>query len=1129
MRFYTTIFLLFISSLLFSQVTEFRVADNEFLDDVENYVKTYDKSLAKSLKSELESTYISGFTVAQKNTIVSFANELLNKKVKPKPDFFSYFKTINGLGKTENLKAGEFDSWADLMKKLLKSRNKRRLTDFIGFTDGLFNSDLISSSSSVKWKLAKGTYTFSYKNGAFVTFKNADLMCVAKNDSSLIYGTSGVLNISTNSFVGKNGVVTWERVELPKNETFAELSNFRINFKSAGFGADSVTLHTSYLKNPIKGKIYEKVITFTTIEKARYPQFTSYNQSVELKKILPNVDYSGSFALEGMKFKGGASGKNKASITLNRAGKRFIEIKSKSVLISSDKILSKDAEATVFIKTGEKITQSACDFTYDPTKRFAIIGSVKNKSVDNPFESSYHKMNMHFKSLTWKEGEDKLVFGSVQSLGESKATFESANYYNSGDFNDFKFGSKNLINELYDYQVSYEENYEISAVEFASHTKSLYSDLANYLTKMSNIGLIKFDAAAKTIVVKPKLESYVNGRSKDGDYDDIFIFSSNKKAENAILDLKSLAINVSGVRKFDLSRKKFVRLYPKKGEIEIGENRSITFSGVINAGRTEYFGSDIKFDYNKFALSFENIDSMRMRVYPVDDKTSNKQLKLLSKLHNLKGEITIDGENNKSGKSKSFAHYPRLYVTNSPKIYYDNQEIYKGIYNKENFYFEVAPFEMDSLLSFSAAGVAFPGTLYSADIFPPMEREVKLMDDYTLGFNLKNVSDNIYKSPGKYDNELRLNTAGLTGKGEVSFLTSKANSELITFFPDSLVAKVGEYTNKSQTLPNVPDIVSKNCIITFQPQKGIWKARNVDSAMNLYADGKTKFDGEVTLTKDKMTGKGIYTSNRIEVNSEEFILGQINVDAALADFKILGVAKNDPPSLEATNMQMSLDYTKRKGEFISNNSAAVIAFPLNKFKAKIDEFDWMMDENKMNFKKVIDTANFQNYDENKNLIPNFVSTKDEQKKLGFFSGIASYDIDSNVIICKEVPYVVVADSRIIPDDKGIVISKNAELKAIKNATIVSNYTTKYHQFIDAEVEFISSTSYIGNGNYQVSSDETINSKVFFSIIEPNSEGVSIAEGTIAEDSNFYLSPQFRYYGNIKVKGSDAGVDFDGQT
>ena len=85
MRLYTVVFSLFISSAIFSQVTEFRVADNDFLDDIENYIKNYDKSLSKELKSELKSSYVSGFNAKQKEKIVSFANELIKKKINPKP------------------------------------------------------------------------------------------------------------------------------------------------------------------------------------------------------------------------------------------------------------------------------------------------------------------------------------------------------------------------------------------------------------------------------------------------------------------------------------------------------------------------------------------------------------------------------------------------------------------------------------------------------------------------------------------------------------------------------------------------------------------------------------------------------------------------------------------------------------------------------------------------------------------------------------------------------------------------------------------------------------------------------------------------------------------------------------
>ena len=66
MRLYTVVFSLFISSAIFSQVTEFRVADNDFLDDIENYIKNYDKSLSKELKSELKSSMFLGLMLNKK-------------------------------------------------------------------------------------------------------------------------------------------------------------------------------------------------------------------------------------------------------------------------------------------------------------------------------------------------------------------------------------------------------------------------------------------------------------------------------------------------------------------------------------------------------------------------------------------------------------------------------------------------------------------------------------------------------------------------------------------------------------------------------------------------------------------------------------------------------------------------------------------------------------------------------------------------------------------------------------------------------------------------------------------------------------------------------------------------------
>ena len=220
----------------------------------------------------------------------------------------------------------------------------------------------------------------------------------------------------------------------------------------------------------------------------------------------------------------------------------------------------------------------------------------------------------------------------------------------------------------------YKVGEDIKAGDFASHAKLLMSDLTNILIKMGNLGLIDYNLKTQTIKILPRLDSYLNSRTKEGDYDDFFIRSVSKKSSNGILNLFNLSLEIEGAKSFILSKKKFVKVYPKLGNLVLGKNRSFIFTGVINAGRTEYFGETIKFDYEKFLFEFNQLDSMRLRVNSMHDSIKSPQVRVLSKLHNIDGEIFIDNPGNKSGKRKEFSDFPKLLVTNSPKVYYNNSE-----------------------------------------------------------------------------------------------------------------------------------------------------------------------------------------------------------------------------------------------------------------------------------------------------------------------------------------------------------------------------------------------------------------------------------------------------------------------
>lgn len=1121
-----TFFFVVAFSSLIAQVTEFSSISSEFPEEVENFIKIYDKALAKEYAKDLEEVW-QVYPETQKQVVIALANKMLEKKLRLRPHFLHYFSSITSFAQTSNYSQVGFDNWSDVVARLLESRNKKRFEDFIEFSDPFFKNLTLSKSTSVNWQLTGG-YSFYEKNGGFVKVEKAKIVGFAKNDSSVIYDASGVFNVTTQSFFGTEGTVTWERVEFPKDKTFAQLSSYRINMKSAGYDADSVLLYSPYFKKPEFGKLREKVVTFREIEAVRYPVFTSYNQEITLKQIVPNVDYTGEFTLEGASFKGGASGSNKASFTVLRKNKAFAKIESKNVDIVQDKIKSRDAKLVFFLDNGHTITQNQCDVNYSIDKKELIIFKNEKLGVDYPFVSSYHQMAFHVGRMVWKDGSNSLELGSFESMGESIATFESVNYFSRNEFNSFRLGNTNLLKSLLEFQGGNENDVALSISEFASANGVLMDELLPYLSKMANKGLIQYSKDRNELFITARAEPYLISSYKEGDYDDVWIRSVAKN-KNGTIDLNDLSLTIEGIRNFDLSKKQFVRVYPKRGQIVVNENRNIVFDGVINAGRTECFGSNLVFNYAEHALTFTQLDSMRFRVYSMHDSIQSAQVRILSSLSNVEGSIRINSTYNRSGSKAGYEEYPILSVNNSPKIYYNQSEILDGIYDTAKFYFEAIPFDMDSLLTFSNESLKFEGTIYTSDIFPSFETSVSLMNDYTLGFNLENVSEKIYSGKADYSDNLKLNREGLIGKGRFGFITSSAYSSKITFFPDSMVAKTGQYTNKSQTLPSVPEIVADNCLVTFQPHKGIWKAKNLDVAMNVFGDGKSKFEGNIVLKKEGMIGSGLFLSERIQVISKEYEFSQNGLEANQSNFILKGVEENDPPSLEAQNMKMNLDFDKRFGKFMANSGVATIDFPTNKFTANTDEFDWFMDKNQMNFKKSIDTANFQNYDENKNLKPNFISSLKEHKGLGFFSGFASYFIDSNILLCQEIPYIVVADSWIIPNNGKLRIKEKADLPTLYNSQILANYVTKYHRFTKAEISIFSSQEYLANGNYIVSSDPTINSKVFFDNIEPNTEGITVAKGKIPMDSNFYLSPQFKYFGDILIKGSDIGANYNGQT
>ena len=76
----------------------------------------------------------------------------------------------------------------------------------------------------------------------------------------------------------------------------------------------------------------------------------------------------------------------------------------------------------------------------------------------------------------------------------------------------------------------------------------------------------------------------------------------------------------------------------------IGLGAGVVLKGIINAGRTEYFGKNFTFNYNDFKLYLIECDSMRIRVENLEDPYARPQ-RLFSTIEGVRGEIQIDDGN----------------------------------------------------------------------------------------------------------------------------------------------------------------------------------------------------------------------------------------------------------------------------------------------------------------------------------------------------------------------------------------------------------------------------------------------------------------------------------------------------
>ncbi|MBK7818058.1 MAG: hypothetical protein IPJ60_11320 [Sphingobacteriaceae bacterium] len=938
----------FISFLGFAQKKDYFSSDTaKYISDLSIYFidntgsRIEAENYLKDFISKWENNELAGYW---KETIIETSNLMAAKRLKPNPFFLSYYNIIyNFIESKQPLE--NFEKYMKCAKKMMNSKVNKNIQDYFTLGENAFKGNILYKSPSYIYYTYEPNYTFEYDSVPKVVFKDVTLIGLnPRGDSIAIEEVSGVYYHNTGRFYCKGGKISWTRCGLDAG-VFATVKRFEIDCKAGNYSSDSATfVGKQYFEKPQLGKFSDRIITENG--ELNYPRFDSYSKRLVVKNIYPDVDYDGGFGMRGPKFVGSGTAASPAKIIFRRNGAKFLEISSRSFGMSKERIVANPAYVK-FILDKDSITHPGLSFTYQVDKRKITMLRSDDGLQKTPFTNSFHMLDMHFEQLTWEVDEPMVNFNFLPNNFQGEAFFESANFFAKSRYDNIRGNDQSsILQKINEYKEKTKDSV-FTVVDLAKYMKYLAVDLRPIIYKVAIFGLVDYNPETDMIKIKPRLYDYIAYNKHKKDYDIITFHSVNQGKDNGTLNLlnNNYDLKLHGVKSILLSDTQKVFVFPKSGEVVLKKNRNFEFSGLTSSGKLEFFGKDFLFDYEKFKIKMNTIDSIRIFVVSNEpDVNGNYNFKRVrTVIENGNGELRIDGPRNKSGWGKA-PTFPQFQSFKESYTYYDKRSTFKSVYERENFYFKLDPFTLDSLDDFRNESLKFDGLFSSAGIFPTFRETLALQKDYSLGFIRKTPEGGLSMYGGKanYDAEIRLSDKGLRGTGDLKFGPSLSHSNDSMCFPDSTNAISQTFDIKEQDNPSeFPVSHGDTVYIHYKPYKGLLQAHSLKTPFITYKE-KAKFTGRYDLTTKALTGNGRIDFDKADLQSGNMLFIKRKFFADTADFHLKATGE-EGFTFSTVNVNSTIDFDKREGLFVTNGEGSYVQFNKNQYIAYMDRFKWFMD------------------------------------------------------------------------------------------------------------------------------------------------------------------------------------------
>lgn len=1127
----------FTSSELSSQLRTYldeATSDKAKKGEVQNLVKGFD-------------AVYSGLDSDTRERVTAMFNTQLKLKVRQHPDVFNFVAAFVMMHATSS-GGDNFDQWLRCIE-YIQARNKKikDFTDFVEFTTEFAAHRTLYSSRSCTWQTQPATAYRLVLEGEDILIhfdKPFELYYSSDKDNGTIYGTTGTYHYFDQRWIGNGGRLNWDRTGIPTTACWAILSRYEAVTKFPKFTADSVLFtNTNYFTQPIYGRVEEALSAKMEPEKYNFPKFRSYQKDFRLKDILPGVDYSGSFMMNGAKFITSDT-KNPATLIFYRNGSTFITVSSVKFIITATKAVSENAAVKIYVDA-DSIYNNGITVRYLASEKELHLINDSRRNYYSPWSNSYHNLDMYCEDIVWRIQNDVLDFSMLgQSGDESFSTFESNSYYSQQKFREIQgIDQINPVIRVYRYMQMRGMTYDFFMDEFAQYLKMDIMQAKSMIHTLAKSGLVSYNEAQQHIYVNDKLVDYAKASAKNKDYDyDALVLQSQAKNGNARLDLASGDLNMHGVEKFVLSDSQQVAIYPNAGELTVKKNRDITFNGRVHAGRFIIYATGATFLYDKFNIDLPQVDSMIFYV----TKFNNPQEEhiVYTPLHNLVGNLQIDSANNHSGLRET-EDFPVFTSLRDSYVYYDRKDIHNGAYVRDKFYYTIHPFTVKNMLHFVTDSLSFNGVLTSAGIFPDITEPLKVQPDYSLGFATRTPRGGYeaYGGKGHYTSKIDLSYRGLRAQGKVDYLTASIESKTIYFMPDSMVAVSDTFYVRASGA--FPDIHNSRAMQRWYPYQDSMKVSQLLNGpqFHMYCGVGQKpatspdcafLAGHLVLKPVGATATGTVTIHEGSLESQLFTLQPAEMNAQVSAFTLRSEVYNNI-AFYATNMRSHVDYNSRRADFVSNTDLGRTQLPLLKMAAYVDKFSWEMD------KKELDLINSKSetsgglegltlrerfaHKEQPGAL--FVSTDPTKDSLAYHALRSTYLYNAGQLTSRGVFTVASADAVIAPGGDTLHVREGGAIDLMKHSQILANRDKRYHLIYDADVVLAGANRYSAKGYIDYVDENERKQKIYLSAIAPNTSGTTIATGFISDSADFMLNSAFGFAGNVRVEGDKELYYFDG--